>query len=39
MGTVNSIRRIEDSKNTEGRRPGCWKGVNGVSDYVFCMLI
>lgn len=36
---VNSILPIEDSKNTENRRPWCWKGLNGISDYVFCMLI
>lgn len=36
---MNSIRPIEDSKNTEGRRPWCWKGLNGISDYVCSMLI
>ena len=27
------------SKNTDGRRPWYWKGLNGISYYIFCLLI
>jgi hypothetical protein len=43
---VNSIPTAEGSKNAEGRsknidgrRTWYWKGLNGISYYIFCLLI